>query len=91
MPVQLPLLVYAPLVAGRAPPVKQTNPLNGLKTSACSPVHVSFVSVVEALVLGDLSGSVAVPAAAIFPGVDSCATALWADDWLVVFHDHICF
>jgi hypothetical protein len=67
-------------VAGRAPPVKQTL-YDVLKTPACSPVHVYLVSFVVAVV-ANLSGSVASAACRLQVRVASCASAVWADDWL---------
>lgn len=57
-----------------------------LKTSACCPVHVFLVSVIEALFFGDLSGSVAELACGRKVRVHSVSAAMWADDWVVVVH-----
>lgn len=54
--LSLPCAACSPIVAGRAPPVKQT--LYCAQNTACSPVHVYLVSFVVAVV-ADLSGSVA--------------------------------
>ena len=51
------------------------------KTPACSPVHVSLVSVIVAVV-ADLSGSVASAACRLQVRVASGASAVWAHDRL---------
>ena len=68
-----------PMVAGRAPPVKQT--LYCAQNTACSPVHVYLISVVVAVV-ANLSGSVASAACRRQVWVASCASAVWAHDRL---------
>ncbi len=78
-------ILSAILPGGGQGPAGQTNISNCLKTAACRPVHVSFVSVVEASVCGDLPGSIAVLAESWKVWVGAGSAAMWADDWVIVF------
>lgn len=71
----------------RAGPRLSNKHLDGLKTPACSPVHVSFVSVVEASV-SELSSSVTGPTCSGFPWVQSCSAAFRTDYRVVVVSAH---
>ena len=72
----------------RAGPRLSNKHLDGFKTPACSPVHVSFVSVVEASV-SELSSSVTSRACSGFPWVQSCSSAFRTDYRIVVASVHL--
>ena len=61
-----------------------------VKTTACGPVHRLFVSFVV-YIIGQFSGSVAASADVVHPGVESCASAVRADDWVVIVHGFCLF
>lgn len=76
---------FLPMVAGRAPAC-QTNSIS-CKTTGLRPVEVFLVSVVVDSI-SQFSGAVAEFAGAVLPGVHPCASALRAEDWIVLVHGY---
>ena len=72
------------------PPVKQT--LSKMTQNIfVRPVYVSFIPIVVCII-SQLSCSVTPSAGGVLPGVESCAAALGAEDWIRVFvHGFIVF